>query len=225
MVEDSLDRLARAGLSVKLFPYISFHSSGLTFCSIGNVNPMLTEFITKLAKFGSRWEFEVQLGVGSGVPGRYPDLPNDYDEEMIEMVKSKNLYTVEGLLTARQDLGEPNFEMIEKKIYKTAEKVFQNSKTELIKSSIKMHGLRHIWDVVFDPDKSWHGDFGSFEESHVLDYLKSSETSELQIHLNEKKETVMFQDIWFTGLPDHHFFGVLVSFVNFQSKKLFRRIT
>ena len=144
-VEDSYDRLARAGLSVQLFPHISFHSSGLTFCSIGNVNPMLTEFITKLAKFGSRWEFEVQLGVGTGM-GKNPSLPSDYDQEMIEMVKTKNIYTVEGLLTARQDLMKSQYRL--EKIARTAQKVFQNSKTELIKSSIKMHGLRPVFRVL-----------------------------------------------------------------------------
>ena len=73
-------------------------------------------------------------------------LPGTYDKEMIEMVKSNNLYTVEGLLTARQNFDrEKHAIQARQKISKTAEKVFQNSKTDLIRSLIKTHGLSLVF--------------------------------------------------------------------------------
>ena len=65
-VKSDQERLARAGLSVNLFPPISTHSSGLSFCSIGHVHPLLEEFITKMTKTGSLWQFSAQLGISAG---------------------------------------------------------------------------------------------------------------------------------------------------------------
>lgn len=73
--------------------------------------------------------------------------------------------------------------------------------------------------MVFDPDKSWHADFGSFEESHILDYKKSLVKDRIHIEEDVERDTVLFKDIWFTGLPDHHFFGVLVSSVIFHQSQ------
>ena len=65
-VESDSDRLARLGLGVSLFPPISPKSSGVTFCSIGQVHPLLAEFIAESTKFGAQWQFSAQMGISTG---------------------------------------------------------------------------------------------------------------------------------------------------------------
>lgn len=65
-VESDQERLVRLGLSVSLFPPISPKSSGLTFCSIGQVHPLLSEFVNESTKFGAQWQFSAQMGISTG---------------------------------------------------------------------------------------------------------------------------------------------------------------
>ena len=84
----------------------------------------------------------------------------------------------------------------------------QNSKTELIRQSIKINGLRHIWDVQLDPDNNWISDLGSMEDIRVVDYPDSEKC----VHIDYDRMKIHFRPILCTGQPEHHYFGVLVSF-------------
>jgi len=89
--EDPKTRLARVGLATRFFPAIGYHSSGLTFCAVGDFKSPEEEFLIHYAQRGQYWRVKIRLGISTG-ESVHPDHLTD--RASVFIVRN-NLFTVD----------------------------------------------------------------------------------------------------------------------------------
>ena len=95
--ETPKSRLDRIGLNSKFFPPIGYHSSGLTFCSIGNGNTPEEQFLTRFSQRGQYWKVKILLGISTGEPIH----PDHLTDKSTSFIIKNNLFTVDSQVLAR----------------------------------------------------------------------------------------------------------------------------
>lgn len=93
---------------------------------------------------------------------------------------------------------------------------FKNDRSQLIRTSLKVNGLKHMWDAVFDPDQHWIRDFGALEDIHIVDF---GEVGDL-LKMDEERQQLHFGNVLLTGHPEHHYFGVLANYITHKSSRI-----
>lgn len=160
--EDPKTRLARIGLATRLFPAIGYHSSGLTFCSVGDYKSPEEQFLTHYAQRGQYWRVKLILGISTGEPIH----PDHLTDKASTFIIRNNLFTVDAQVLNRQQVETTPW-VIEMTIKHALKQLANESRYKLYEKFMYEYGPSDTFITIAARHKEWLSEFNTTADTRV----------------------------------------------------------